>query len=1043
MSSDPSTLSYDFFISYTGRDEAWAEWIAWHLKEQGYTLRLQKWHFNAGNSWVVEMQNALQKSRRMIAVLSPDYLKSKHGQAEWNVFYAKDPDGAQALLIPVRVAQVVLDDLHKTRNYIDFVGKDEAGCLEALLQGIQPLEPRVKPTFPATAKPPVFPPVKPPASAIPHNLPRLPFFFGRDKELKTIADALSPKTRTWGVLIDGPGGMGKTSLAIRSAELCPEGQFQRILFLSSKERMMTADGEHKLSDFIVPGYLDMLNEIARQIKKPDLAKRPESERARLVIDALESENALLILDNLESLPRAQQNKLFEFLSQLPQGCKAIVTSRRRTDVDARIIRLDKLDEQASLNLLEELATDRPLLAKSSKAERLCLYEETGGNPLLLRWIAGQLGKGRCQTIASALEFLRSAPPTNDPLEFIFGDLLDTFTENETKVLAALTYFTQLVEVQFIADLAGLSKTATATALMDLASRALVIPDEEDISYSLVPMVADFLRRRRPEVVAETGAKLEQRAYSLVVSNGWGKHDQFPILESNWPTIAPALPLILKGDNEKLQKTCAALSEFLNFSGRWDEWLALSQGAEQRALASGDHEGAGWLAYHAGFAHSLRSQATLILECANRALEHWKHGKVSELIQVAAVSLRGKAFSLIGDDHLAIQAHESAVNILRTQHGNPNDLASALNYLACSELNAGNYSESEKHYNEAISIAQTSGDLTSVALYTGNLSLLALARKQWQIAETLARQALALIEKSGRKSSIAADCHCLARALLEQGRAGDALPYALRAKDILEELGSPLLEEALSTLRACRRDLALTRLNHGWTYNTTTLEGNTLSLSEVSLALDDPTAVIANRPAEHVAATRAQGEALKLLAKFLETNCDWTTEDLFRMHTVLMHGSTVDYLKPVGTWKIEDNGTPVKLDGKRVWNESYAAAHHVQALMEVWLRELNRRREGSGDPLNDHVWLHATFVRIHPFADGNGRMARLLANLPLLAAGLDPVDIPAAARERYLESLARWQIACGAPRPNAPLFEQPDLLKDFIALCTASRANSTV
>ncbi|MGQ0595521.1 MAG: hypothetical protein ACT4QB_23645 [Gammaproteobacteria bacterium] len=39
-------------------------------------------------------------------------------------------------------------------------------------------------------------------TTIPNNLPRLHSFFGRHKELKTIADALSPKTRTWGALID-------------------------------------------------------------------------------------------------------------------------------------------------------------------------------------------------------------------------------------------------------------------------------------------------------------------------------------------------------------------------------------------------------------------------------------------------------------------------------------------------------------------------------------------------------------------------------------------------------------------------------------------------------------------------------------------------------------------------------------------------------------------------------------------------------------------------------------------------------------------------
>lgn len=41
--------SFDFFISYTGKDEAWAEWIAHHLRAHGYSFRFQKWHFNPGN----------------------------------------------------------------------------------------------------------------------------------------------------------------------------------------------------------------------------------------------------------------------------------------------------------------------------------------------------------------------------------------------------------------------------------------------------------------------------------------------------------------------------------------------------------------------------------------------------------------------------------------------------------------------------------------------------------------------------------------------------------------------------------------------------------------------------------------------------------------------------------------------------------------------------------------------------------------------------------------------------------------------------------
>lgn len=55
-----------------------------------------------------------------------------------------------------------------------------------------------------------------------NTLPYQPFFFGRAKELEIIKSALSPDSRTWGALIDGPGGIGKTALAIKAAQEAQE-----------------------------------------------------------------------------------------------------------------------------------------------------------------------------------------------------------------------------------------------------------------------------------------------------------------------------------------------------------------------------------------------------------------------------------------------------------------------------------------------------------------------------------------------------------------------------------------------------------------------------------------------------------------------------------------------------------------------------------------------------------------------------------------------------------------------------------------------------
>jgi len=55
------------------------------------------------------------------------------------------------------------------------------------------------------------------APKIPNNLPRRQAFFGRTKEMETVMRALSPADRTWGVLVDGIGGIGKSAIAIEAA----------------------------------------------------------------------------------------------------------------------------------------------------------------------------------------------------------------------------------------------------------------------------------------------------------------------------------------------------------------------------------------------------------------------------------------------------------------------------------------------------------------------------------------------------------------------------------------------------------------------------------------------------------------------------------------------------------------------------------------------------------------------------------------------------------------------------------------------------------
>lgn len=818
MKPDPATpkRTVRYFLSYAHDDRKLPDKLLVELDKQlgackDFTFkRWQDTHILPGEKWHEEIQKAAKECDFGLLLVSPAFLGSKYiGEHELPLFV-----GGEKPCVPVGLCRIdfVNHDtkglsesqiyLHATpkgpgrKYFAECKGQQAADFALSLFTQIKARLGKLF-TSPSTGRPPE--PAKPEKTT--NNLPRLMSFFGRQKELDTIAKALLPQTRTWGVLIDGPGGMGKTSLAIRAAEIAAT-QFDRVLFVSTKAHKLTPDGTVAVSNSIIPAYSEMLNEIARLIGLPKIAEKPEEERPALIKAAVQPEKVLLILDNLENLDKAQQNLLFEFVSDLPPSCKAIVTSRRRTDVDARIIRLEKLDQDAALEFLEELSEGRDLLAKASREDRLHLYEETGGNPLLLRWIVGQLARGGCRNLASALDLCRQAAKENDPLDFIFGDLLETFTQAETQALAALTYFSQKIEVKFIAELADLSKTATQTALGDLANRALVIPDAAEETFALVPMVAVYLRRKRPEVVSKTGSRLENRAFALIMEHGQSNYDRFPALEAAWPGIAPALDIFLGGDNARLQCVCDGLRVFLNFQGHWDEQLALCAKAEARAEASGTYEKAGLRAYDAGYIYALRRQGDAVLACADRAAKLWNKAKTDSVMQAFAIRLRGLAHQMKANYAAAIASYSESLNLLRSYDDESEDIAIGLSDLAAAEQLSGDFAAAEVHCRDAIRVARAVGHLEVVAGETGHLADLALDREDWTTAETFAREALTLSKKVGRQELIASANHRLAHALLRQNQAAEALPHARKAVEIYTQLGSPSIEDAKPTLAEC-------------------------------------------------------------------------------------------------------------------------------------------------------------------------------------------------------------------------------------------------
>jgi hypothetical protein len=126
----------DFFITYSGKDEHWATWIAATLEAAGYTTTIQKWDFRPGDNFIAAMDHALTTCSHTIGVLSPSYLASVFTRAEWTAAYQQAVAGKPRAYIPVRIANCELTPLLGTLAYVDLVDIGEPEARRRLLAGV-------------------------------------------------------------------------------------------------------------------------------------------------------------------------------------------------------------------------------------------------------------------------------------------------------------------------------------------------------------------------------------------------------------------------------------------------------------------------------------------------------------------------------------------------------------------------------------------------------------------------------------------------------------------------------------------------------------------------------------------------------------------------------------------------------------------------------------------------------------------------------------------------------------------------------------------
>ncbi len=643
------------------------------------------------------------------------------------------------------------------------------------------------------------------------NLPRRQAFFGREKEMIKVLEALSPEERGWGVVIDGIGGIGKTAMAVEAAYRCQEeALFDLFLFTTAKRTRLQAGGEQALPDSAVT-LDEMLGEIARLLGRPRLAQRTAEEKPEALRQALQDEVAtglriLLIFDNLESLTQGEQQAIYGFLRRLPNGCKAIITSRRRAGENAVWVRLGKLDWAASRQIIldrmrHSWRLQRNLNAAGQERWRE-LYDAAGGSPLALRWLLG-LMDSRNLSLDRTLAIMRSADDEDTPLhEFIYREARAEMGLEDWRTLGALSLFVTPASFDALVAITGFSRTQLESTLERLDAFSLVDNEGPEGPYTLHPLTR---RLAAKELAAQPQlADSLQNAYVTYWLDyaqrygGEGKdaYKTFDRLEEAWPNLETAasllwartgLPAALQDAEaaRQLIRLAYALSQFLWFRGYWNERVRLGTWQYEAGRAREEWQDAGWGAYRVAFIHYTRGETAQARTWTDRMAAAMERGGTRR-DRAIATRMQGLAARQQGDLTAAEKFLTTALEEFRIL-GEEADEAITLNSLGKLMHQRKKYIRAEGYYRQALTLAKKLEKRELIANYTGNLAALALARGRWQDARAWVERALPLAQEVGRKELVASDKYRLARVLEVEGAVAEALPLAEEALRIYHQL----------------------------------------------------------------------------------------------------------------------------------------------------------------------------------------------------------------------------------------------------------------
>lgn len=322
------------------------------------------------------------------------------------------------------------------------------------------------------------------------NLPRRPYFVGREEEIRAVLQSLQPNSRTFIVGIEGIGGVGKSAIATEISHRCIENDlFESVIWISAKESVLTLHGIEP----IIPeakSLSDILITIGTSLGNPTIGNLSIQDQIKRAYSLLARRTTLLVLDNFESLSKNEQRDILDFLRRSPITLKVIVTSRERV-TEGQIIRLQGLSFEESNALLEWDAQQKNI--QLTPEQNKYLVDLTGGLPLALLWVQGQIAV-LGYSVTQVLDKL-SLDADLPILQYCFNHSWNLLRHhNERKLLFVLALHPEAVSRNALKEISGIEdEDGFEAALSDLVQLTLIEHEPERDYFSILPLTRRFIR----------------------------------------------------------------------------------------------------------------------------------------------------------------------------------------------------------------------------------------------------------------------------------------------------------------------------------------------------------------------------------------------------------------------------------------------------------------------------------------------------------------------------------------------------------------------